>query len=234
MNTVLLIIPCFNEEKRLNINAFKDYHKVDFLFANDGSKDKTLDILQLISQNDHCNFFHSNNNLGKAEIIRRAFLELKDLSKYSWIGFYDADLATPLSQIDIFLEYIKLEKSYDSFWASRILRLGANIKRSSRRHYFSRIFATISSLLLDIEAYDTQCGFKIFKTKTFQQAFNEPFISKWIFDIEILLRIDKSKILEIPLSHWEDISGSKLNIYKECPRVLKDLVKIKYKYHFSR
>lgn len=234
---ILLIIPCFNEAKRLDIPRFKAAPPhLHFLFANDGSTDGTKELLNKLSHEDsRFAVFHAPQNLGKANVTQAAFSELKKMSSYSdysWIGFWDADLATPLIAVDHMLKFQEFypDMRVDSIWGSRNSRLGSQIKRQSHRHYLGRIFVSITSLLLGVKAYDSQCGAKLFRNDIALIAFKDPFISRWIFDIEILLRLGKKNIVEFPLLYWEDIPGSKVKIFREIFRVFFDILKIRKHY----
>ena len=100
------------------------------------------------------------------------------------------------------------------------MRIGARVKRSTVRHYFGRVFATAASMLLKIPVYDTQCGAKTFRADLAKQIFAEPFISSWLFDVELMARILSLKgkaitltiLLEVPLHEWIDKKGSKIRI----------------------
>lgn len=235
--TILLIIPCFNEESRLNVALFEAAPPhLHFLFANDGSKDGTRNLLDKIAQkNSRFHVFHAPQNLGKANVIQAAYQDFKnkyDLTQYTWIGFWDADLATPLNAC---AQMIKYQEFYpgtniDAIWGSRNSRLGADIIRHAHRHYLGRIFVSVTSVLLGVKAYDSQCGAKIFKREAAIIAFKDPFISRWIFDIEILLRLKGKFIVEFPLFRWEDIPGSKVKIFREAFRVWGDILKIRKHY----
>ena len=61
-------------------------------------------------------------------------------------------------------------------------------------------------------------------------AFEKPFISKWIFDIEILFRLKDHNIIEAPVTEWKDVMGSKMIISKEIFRILRDIFKIHKEY----
>jgi hypothetical protein len=102
-----------------------------------------------------------------------------------------------------------------------VRRLGANIDRRALRHYAGRIFATLASLVLGMAVYDTQCGAKLFRADAaVARAFAEPFLSRWIFDVELLARLRRetdgeplgTRLLEIPLPSWRDVAGSKLTM----------------------
>jgi dolichyl-phosphate beta-glucosyltransferase len=178
--------------------------------------------------------YNLKQNAGKAEAIRQTMNHILDseiYSEYKWIGFFDADLATPIWEIKNFFSYAQTyELSIDAIWGSRIYRLGSKIVRSSLRHYLGRIFATVIGMVLRIKSYDSQCGAKVFKRELCEKGFREPFLSKWIFDVELLLRLEGSNIIEYPLRSWQDIPGSKLKVGKEIFRVLFDIFKIWKKY----
>ena len=92
-----LIIPCYNEENRLDTQEFLDFSfantNIDLWFVNDGSTDKTFDILQLLikKNTNQLNLYSLKNNKGKAEAIRETIIKLTELNKYQYIGFIDAD-----------------------------------------------------------------------------------------------------------------------------------------------
>ncbi|WP_336066767.1 glycosyltransferase [Mesoflavibacter sp. CH_XMU1404-2] len=220
---ITIIIPCYNEEKRLNIPVFLDYSKnnpdIDFLFVNDGSTDRTAQILI-----DFCKtvpsftFLDLEQNKGKAGAIREGVLSLKENNPYDFIGYFDADLATPLFEINNFIEQIEKRKGMLFIMGTRFARMGASINRKASRHYIGRIFATLVSIILKIPVYDTQCGAKIIHKSVVFDIFREPLITKWLFDVELLARLEKllgykqakQVILEVPLQQWDEIAGSKL------------------------
>lgn len=216
---IYLIIPCYNEESRLNLEDFCSYEDITYVFANDGSTDNTSDLLKkFVNDKSHAMLYDSSKNYGKANIIQRAYIHLtenQNLTRQDWVGYWDADLATPLSEVHQMLSYSKLYSSVDAIWGSRVSRLGSNIHRSALRHYLGRIFATIISMVLKVKSYDSQCGAKLFNYESSKIAFSEEFITQWIFDVEILLKIKEFKVVEYPLIEWRDIPGSKVNVFKD-------------------
>jgi hypothetical protein len=104
---------------------------------------------------------------------------------------------------------------------SRIRLLGRRVRRSPARHYAGRVFATVASLKLRLPVYDTQCGAKLFRAcGETRAAFERPFSSRWIFDVEILARLTGSlgpeavaeRLVEHPLAEWADVGESKLRL----------------------
>jgi len=104
------------------------------------------------------------------------------------VGYWDADLATPLSTIPEFIEKIQSSREFVAVSGSRILRLGTSIHRSIFRHYFGRVFAMVTSNILNILIYDTQCGAKLFRTEHAGLIYPEHFISRCFFDVELFAR----------------------------------------------
>jgi dolichyl-phosphate beta-glucosyltransferase len=129
----VIIIPCYNEENRLDVQSFSDYVKsnsnIFFLFVNDGSSDNTGKIIKELALKNSNKLFCKNleKNCGKAEAIRQGFLEAFKMDA-DYIGFLDADLATPLSSIDEFCQFLKTE-GISIVIGSRVRLLGRKIER---------------------------------------------------------------------------------------------------------
>ena len=234
MKQTLIIVPCYNEADRLDIAAYETYaDRYCFLFVNDGSSDGTVSLIEQ-HVSDNIFLLDLKQNQGKGEAVRQGFLHCKNLPVYDqldWIGFWDADLATPLNEIDNFFKY------RDTFYpnaevllGSRLKRLGSQVLRSEKRHYLGRLFATVVDNLFHIGCYDTQCGAKLFRKELIPLFTADPYISKWAFDVEILIRLRGKNIVEYPLMAWEDVVGSKLKVSKIALRILKDLYRMRQQY----
>ena len=237
-----IVIPCFNEERRINKERFLEYinshQDVSFIFVNDGSTDNTLSVLQNFQIKDpqRIHVLDLDQNFGKAEAVRQGILYAIKL-KFQNIGYWDADLATPLGIIDHFLSALEA-KAVFVVMGARVMLLGRDIKRKRTRHYLGRIFATVVSMvILKLPVYDTQCGAKIFRNNdVLKQVFSQPFRVNWIFDVEIIARyqmIFKNEgtldltdlIIEYPLDTWKDVGESKLK-YVDYFIALFDVVKL--------
>jgi glycosyltransferase involved in cell wall biosynthesis len=238
---VCICIPCYNEAKRLPISHFKalaaQRPDCSFLFVNDGSKDNTLALLnELAAGASNLSVLNLKQNVGKAEAVRQGMLHAYATFHPDYIGFWDADLATPREEISKFVAVIH-ENSFDAVTGLRLMRLGARVKRSSMRHYLGRIFATVAAHILGVHVYDTQCGAKLYRATLVTELFSEKFITRWFFDVEILARYIKlfgvalaeQKIYEYPVYQWEDVGSSRLKL-KDFITVPLELLKIKRKY----
>jgi len=228
---VCLVVPCFNEEARLDLCEFAKYagDGLYFLFVDDGSMDRTLEILEKNS-GERFLVFVLKSNSGKAEAVRQGMLHLKSLPIFKdleWVGYWDADLATPIPELENYFKFKELfMPDADAVFGSRIIRLGSRIERKFSRHLTGRLFAIFAKILFELGTYDSQCGAKIFRKEMLDKAFGDKFISKWIFDIEIILRLRGSKIIECPLTQWKDVAGSKLMKPGNIVRVFTDLFRL--------
>ena len=217
---ITIIIPFYNEEKRIEIERFhqifNNYLQYDFILVDDGSTDDTSIILnEFKNKFPNLSILKLDKNVGKAEAIRAAVLSI---SNADFIVYYDADLATPFSELEKLIQFTVLHQNYKMVMGARIKLIGNGVKRSLTRHYFGRIFATIvSQFVLKVAVYDTQCGAKVIDFKIAKLIFSKPFLSKWLFDVELLKRLQKihnlnEVVKEIPLENWTEIGNSKIKV----------------------
>jgi glycosyltransferase involved in cell wall biosynthesis len=224
---VIVVIPCFNEAQRLQTKAFSDFldhsANVTLVFVDDGSTDDTPLTLERLRQQHPrqvCTL-RLSTNVGKAEAVRRG-MRVALRRQPSLVGYWDADLATPLEAIPKFVDVMRARANIDLVMGSRVALLGRDIRRSAVRHFTGRVFATAASIVLRLPVYDTQCGAKLFRaTPHFSELISRPFSARWIFDVEILARIVSETrptiqapvqpaIYEYPLDQWRDVRGSQL------------------------
>jgi dolichyl-phosphate beta-glucosyltransferase len=185
-----------------------------------------LKLLQTLRDNDAKCYAICDlpRNVGKAEAVRRGVLLAFDADP-DYIGYWDADLATPLEAIPALCELLDARPDLEMVWGARVRLLGRAIERSPLRHYLGRMFATAASVVLGMGVYDTQCGAKLFRASpAIRSLFQKPFLTKWLFDVEILARLLQARrgtqlpraediIYEFPLYEWHDVAGSKVKAW---------------------
>jgi len=247
-----IVVPCYNEAERLATDEFRRfvrrYPDVSFLFVDDGSRDHTRSVLEGLRDADPSHFavLSLAQNGGKAEAVRRGMLHvLADgaLGNVGYAGYWDADLATPLTEIPRFVEVLSSSQVCEVCFGSRVRLLGRAIERRALRHYLGRLFATAASVVLSLAVYDTQCGAKLFRaTPALRGLFEAPFCVNWTFDVELIARMrmhgDLSRdvaerIYELPLNKWRDVAGSKVKPL-DFARGLGELLRICWNYSFKK
>jgi glycosyltransferase involved in cell wall biosynthesis len=224
----LIVVPCYNEEKRLAPEAFREFvgctrAQIRFLFVDDGSTDGTWQRLEELRAScpGAVEIHRLASNCGKAEAVRQGMLKALE-SQAEYVGFWDADLATPLEAIPAFCACLAEHPRFDMVFGARVQLLGREIERRALRHYLGRVFSTAVSLVLKLKVYDTQCGAKLFRASPqLGELFAAPFLSPWLFDVEILARLIQrhrrtgarpptETVCEYPLPRWRDVRGSKV------------------------
>lgn len=247
---VALVVPCYNEAARLNVPAFTAFvvsqPAVRLILVNDGSADRTLDRLNEIRAAD-CHrvvVIDLERNVGKAEAVRSGLLRAL-ATDAEFVGYWDADLATPLDASATFADILRNRPSLEMVIGSRVLLLGRAVERKPIRHYAGRVFATVASMVLKLPVYDTQCGAKLFRASPrLASVLERPFKSTWVFDVEIMARYGayssgyapamlRASIYELPLHEWRDVEGSKVR-WQHFFGALFDLSRIHFTYIRSR
>ena len=236
---LVVVVPCYNEERRLPVDEFRRFQlegsRVEFLFVDDGSRDGTFRLLESMAAAEPSRFsvLKLDRNRGKAEAVRLGINEALG-RQADVVGFWDADLATPLGELSSFVEIFETRPEIEMVFAARVRLLGREISRRPARHYVGRVGATLISSSLGLAVYDTQCGAKLFRlTEDLRQLFATPFLSRWIFDVEIIARLVQLRgrdaasklIYELPINVWHDVHGSKVKSH-DFIRALRDLWRI--------
>lgn len=209
-----VVIPCHNEARRLRLRAFRAFlasrPKASLLFVDDGSDDGTADLLRGFD------LLRLGRNRGKAEAVRAGVLHcLARPDPPAYIGFLDADLATPLSEVGRLLDALEGKPTLTLAMGSRWVRLGGGVRRAPLRSVGGRLAAVLARWVTGMPVHDTQCGAKLFRASAAKPLFGEPFASRWFFDVELLLRLPGGamRVAEVPLGHWREVADSKLTVW---------------------
>ena len=238
MEKITVVIPLYNEEKRLNklIKGIKNFNKAkinksyEFIFVDDGSTDNTAkkisQFIDKIKKNKHkYKLIKSTDNFGKGNALK---LGVK-AAKNNWIFTMDADLS-----VDIF-QTIKWFKKYSfksdhAYFGSRNHPLSTQ-KYKYYRKFIGDTFQYLIFLFIDKNIKDTQCGFKLYKAKIAKSIFNQIYDNGFIHDVEVVLIASRENynLKELPVK-WIHKSNSKLNLFKDPIIMFIKLFILKKKY----
>jgi len=245
-----IVIPCHNEAERLDAAAFlaalADDPALSLLFVDDGSTDSTLERIGDVRARagGRVALLRQHPNRGKAVAVRLGILEALR-SHATYVGFLDADLATPFSEMTRLRALLDAHPDLQGAIASRVPLLGAGVERAPARLAAGRLAAWAVSQVLRLPIGDASCGAKLFRAgATTQGVFAEPFLSRWIFDVEILVRYRMAAggsatdgplppLMELPVLRWEERGGSKIRP-GDYVRALRDLFRIRRHYGRTR
>ena len=236
-----IVIPCYNESMRLPFNKYLDFLKlnkqVKIIFVDDGSTDNTKNLVNKLSNKfpKQIKILSYKKNKGKGNAVRDGFLYAVHENMSGNLAYLDADLSTSLEECKLLSK--KINDKIKFVFGSRISKSNNIIKRKFHRFIIGRSIATIISSIIGVSIYDTQCGCKIMDQKLVKTSFEKAFLSRWLFDVEIFLRLinfyGKDKFLEIsrevPLKSWIDTEDSRVK-FIHAPRIILDLLIIKKSY----
>jgi len=220
-DTVCFVVPCFNEEARLRVEelcVLGADPRVSVIVVDDGSTDGTLELVRSMAPRiPRLHVVRLDRNRGKGEAVRAGLVASRDTGS-AWVGYVDADMSTPARELLRLIDVALASPGHEVVLGTRVALLGRDVRRSPFRHYTGRGFATLASWVLSKPVYDTQCGAKLFRrTEEFERSIDQPFRSRWAFDVEVLGRLDAAGVppasfWEEPLLVWHDARGSRRTV----------------------
>lgn len=236
MEKIAIIIPAYNEEKRIGktLQAYSEYFEdirirtesdYEILVVINNTKDKTEEIVRTFAGKNkrigYLNFKEGGKGFAVIEGFKDALTRDNAL-----IGFVDADFAT---KPEHFYDLVRKMGSKDGSIASRYIP-GAiiNPRPTFSRLVAKRMFNTVVRSLLFLPYKDTQCGAKVFRRGAIERTISSITMSQWAFDVDLLYSIRKKgfKIKEVP-TVWSDMAYSKLNFWKAGPRMALGVVRLR-------
>ena len=161
------------------------------MLVDDGSSDRTFEILQELCFGTSSRAIKRFKNGGKGKAIRQGLLEmLENHPGLEFLGYLDSDGAFSIE--DVFrLVKISIDRArnlsaekIDAVISSRVSLSGREINRKTSRHYLGRLIATYMTRKWSDAPYDTQSGYKLFvNSNSFREAIKYDFSTKWFVDI---------------------------------------------------
>jgi glycosyltransferase involved in cell wall biosynthesis len=225
-----IVIPAYNEASRIvsSLKAIQDYARgkdcpVEIIVVDDGSTDNTVEIA---SAEAGVRVLRNQGNRGKGFSVRHGVLEARG----ELILFTDADLSAPIEEAEKLLA--AMESSHaDAVVGSRALQrelIGAH--QSLLREWGGRFFNLLVRIFSGLKIYDTQCGFKLFRSRTTRRAFELQRVDRFGFDPEILFLVERlgGKVVEVPV-RWNHNPATKVHYLRDSLHMTLDLVVLRWR-----
>lgn len=220
-----IIIPCYNEEKNINIlynkileevKKSKKIKEYKIVFVNDGSSDNTKEIISNLSKKDiNVTYINKNRRQEKSEALQSGFNQIK--SNTDLVFMMDADLQDDPKEFDNFIK--KIEEGYDVVSGYKVNRLDNIEKR-----YASKLFNKTINFFFKMNLHDHNCGFKCFKKKVIKDININKDLHRFI---TVFLNDLGYNVGEVEVCHHKRKYGkSKYGISRYFIG-LKDLIKVK-------
>lgn len=238
INNLSIIFPIYNEENRL-IDTFRDIKKFnkkklikkkEYIFVNDGSKDKSLEKIQNFvkkykSKKVFYKIINLKKNYGKGYALKKGI----EKSSLDWVLTIDADISVSLMELTRWnkKKLISFKKKCIYFGSRNLLE--SNVKSKFYRKFLGYFFNYLIKFLFNYKINDSQCGFKLYKKQSAKILFSKIRTTRFSHDVEILALAKKFKIkiIEIPVT-WVHKNNSKLNIMLDPFRMFFELIYIKF------
>ncbi len=234
-----VIVPAYNEEsnfKKGTIDEIPKYlstqdYEYEILIVDDGSEDQTAALGEEFAKKYENVRIIKNPHEGKAETVKKGVEEAKG----EYILFTDFDQATPIQEIEKLMTYFP---QYDIVIGSRQLPGAKREKEPFHRHLMGLVFNIIVQIIAVRGIWDTQAGFKCFKSDIAKNLFQKLKVygkGKKVqgalvtaFDVELLFIAQKHKykIKEVPII-WHHVSTTRVNPLKDSIRMFRDVVRIR-------
>jgi dolichyl-phosphate beta-glucosyltransferase len=219
-----VVIPAYNESARLasTLRALSDAtagESAEVIVVDDGSTDGTDDVARAALASGEHQVIRLPVNEGKGAAVRAGVLA----SRGDAVVFMDADLATDLSALSVFVA--TLERA-DIVVGSRTME-GAIVRDGTRdRALMARVFNVIARVVTGIDNRDTQCGFKAFRGTVARQLFGLATCDRFAFDVEILLLARRlgMTVVEMPVT-WTAVEGSSVRRGADSAQAAWDVVR---------
>ena len=160
MDLITLVVPCFNEEETIPL-FYKEINKIinkinvefEIMFVDDGSTDKTLDVIKKYAKNDKkIRYISFSRNFGK----EAAMLAGLEYSRGDYVTIMDVDLQDPPSLIQKMYQILKNE-DYDCVGTRRVNRKGEPVIRS----FFAKNFYKLINKMSKTEMVDGARDFRL-------------------------------------------------------------------------
>lgn len=226
-----MVVPAYNEQGRIgeSLCKIRDYMlgrglEFEIIVADDGSVDSTPEIVRGVGAADQrVVLSRSERNQGKGAAVRRGVRA----SRGDVVLFSDADLSTPIEEIDNLLPWLD---QYQLVIASRSLPdSDVVVRQPFYREMMGRAFNALVRLLVVRGLIDTQCGFKMMTRRAADEIFRRQRLNSFSFDVEVILIAKRQglAVKEVPV-RWINSRASKVHPVLDSLEMLLDLLRVKF------
>ncbi|MBV8351257.1 MAG: glycosyltransferase family 2 protein [Verrucomicrobia bacterium] len=228
-----LVIPAYNEAKRLpdTIRRIQEHRHlwnfpIEVTIVVEPSEDETLALAEKAASS--CFEFSvltHHEKRGKGFAVRSGMLRARG----DFIFFTDADLSTPLEDLDAGIAKFSNDPTVDVLVGNRRhLETRILLRQNLGREWMGKVFNRIVRMLTDLHIKDTQCGFKGFRHRAAKEIFGRQRIDGFSFDVEVLLlaRAMGFSIAEMPV-HWTNSATSRVRVVRDSLRMFSDALRVR-------
>jgi dolichyl-phosphate beta-glucosyltransferase len=228
LNSISIIIPAYNEEKRLasSLDSILAYVRArelrcEILVVDDGSDDGTAKCIREYEiKHPAVRLLQNPGNRGKGYAVRHGMLEAAN----EWALFTDADLSAPIEELDRLWTMAISEKAAVAIGSRALDRSLIGIHQSAAREHAGVIFNRVMRIITGLPFEDTQCGFKLYRRDAAREIFSRQQLNGFGFDVEDLFiaGILGYRTIEVPV-RWNNVEGTKVSLLRGLDSFLDPL-----------
>jgi glycosyltransferase involved in cell wall biosynthesis len=218
LHSVSIVIPAYNEERRLpaSLDAIlryvesKRFEFTEILVVDDGSTDGTaVCVEEYAKQHPAVRLLRNPGNRGKGYSVRNGMLAATG----EWRLFTDADLSAPIEELDKLAEAVKREQAAIAIGSRALDRSLIGVRQPAAREYAGIVFNAVMRGITGLPYRDTQCGFKLYHSSAAVEVFSRQLIDGFSFDVEdlVIARVLGYKAVEVPV-RWNNVEGTKVSL----------------------
>jgi glycosyltransferase involved in cell wall biosynthesis len=211
--SISIIIPAFNEEKRLPATLRKVREHLEavpcefaeIVVVDDGSRDGTAEAARAAG----ARVLQNPGNRGKGYTVRHGMLEAKG----EWALFTDADLSAPIEEMEKLWAAAEREGAPVVIGSRALDRSLIGVHQPFFREMMGRCFNIAMRMVTGLPFRDTQCGFKLFEARAAAEIFSRQRLDGFGFDVEALFLARRLgyRTVETPV-RWNDAAGTTVSL----------------------
>ncbi len=228
---IQVVIPAYNEERRIRRSLLAlckrlgamEHLRCGIIVVDNGSSDRTAELVDLFADHPVAVTVIGCSTGGKGAAIRRGI----EVSTARFVGFCDADLATPVEALDDAVRLLEMGHCVvvgSRRAAGATYTVPQSLLRRAGGWVFRRSIRTMTGAVTD-----TQCGFKFFQQSVAKQLFGEVITAGFVFDVELLARASMAgiEVTELPVK-WSDQEGSTLSVFRHGPQIAREIRQLRH------
>jgi len=229
METLSVVIPAYNEEKRLpatldRIAAWVERSPLpvdEVLVVDDGSRDGTAALVE--NRGGLVRLVRNPANRGKGYAVRNGMLAARG----DWILSTDADLSAPIEELGKLIDAARRENAVVAIGSRALDRQLVKVHQPMMREISGRAFNVVMRVVTGLPFRDTQCGFKLFRQDAAKNIFSRQVEEGFSFDVEdlVIARLLGLRSIEVPVE-WSNVEGTKVSLAQGM-KSFADLVRIR-------
>ncbi len=228
-----VVVPAYNESSRIGptlekILAYlrRQSYEAEIVVVDEGSRDQTSELVRaLAASHPEIRLLGNPINRGKGAAVRQGVLD----SQGNWVLFSDADLSTPIEEVEKLLAVVERERAVAAVGSRTLRRELIGVHQPLLREWSGRFFNVVVRLATGLKIHDTQCGFKLFHRLVTRVAFLLQTSQGFGFDPELLylVQLCAGRIVEIPV-RWDNSPVTKVRFLRDSLLMLLDLLRLRW------